>query len=1188
MVVGEAAFQATWPWLVAAGLLAAGVAISAWRTRTRSAVALTFGLWLLAAVLMVSAWRGWRVGSAPDAVARAAVEQAVDTRDRTLASAVAGARQVGLNALQRTAGAAPGEAPELRDLLGSGPLEQGLVVLGGDTVIAVAGPQRTAPIDPTLAAALVREPFAHLLVITTAGAGARSAQVTLLLDASGALPASGASLADAARGWRNVDWSWGPSAKQLGFRSVAEALAGVASEMVPGAPPEATLVAREAVLARWLAVLALSLLALVVLLAGAPPMARAVALVLPLWVMLRAGVVASLLGPVAMPALLAAATLLMIAVVLWRRHPRRAPIGLSASIILLALAPPLVALAGWEMAARVGDGGLLSWFGWQAVLALTTAAYLAIASAPLRSDGDETADWRPGAAALALALVAGGIGIEAWQPGVAVASRPTGWDTTWFWYLPCWLVALGAMVPVTTPRMRRVALVTAASLLAALSAWGASLDTRTRLADADIDRLDLVTDSVSLAELDRFGAEVAAARIHDLDSLYAMWSGSGLRAAEVPVQFAIWADTTVMDWVALDSMATTWPELAAVVAAEGLGSRPVPLVRGGGRHHLMVVPVGGDTTVSIQVGPRSEFIQPTRFGRLVGWRNPAEPAYRLVAIPGDGGRADGLFRRVGRQISIDRMVDAGEAPMLVRATVSISPPRPFAVRAALTVMLDVALILLAWWLVERVLGFARAGDPGVFRRSYRRTVTAALMAFFVVPAATFTLWAALRLRQDVERQRGGDVARALRDIESTLDSMPWVLENPESESLAQVSYGVGAEVAVYRRARLAASSTPLMAHLGLLGPVVDPALVRAGASAAPTTIPGTAVRVGVDATSLPGVVVAAALPGADAQLERDQIDLALLLLLASLGATFAAVAVAGAVARALGQPIEALRRRAIAIGRREPAPPLRQTLAEFEPVFGAITQMERDLGESEARLEDETARTARIVAWGEMARQVAHEIKNPLTPMRLGLQHLTRLARDQRPELPQQMAETAEKLLSEIDRLDRIARSFARYGTPPERNQGPLEPVVLGDVCREIAALFAVADAIPVVLVEGASREPVATRREELIQVLLNLLDNARQAGATTVGLRMAEGQLVVTDNGGGIPADQLERIFEPTFSTTTSGTGLGLAIVRRLVEGWGGTVRAESSAGEGTAFTVRFAEPTRGSVGSTPPRLDA
>ena len=106
--------------------------------------------------------------------------------------------------------------------------------------------------------------------------------------------------------------------------------------------------------------------------------------------------------------------------------------------------------------------------------------------------------------------------------------------------------------------------------------------------------------------------------------------------------------------------------------------------------------------------------------------------------------------------------------------------------------------------------------------------------------------------------------------------------------------------------------------------------------------------------------------------------------------------------------------------------------------------------------------------------------------------------------------------------------------------------------------------------------------------MLLNLLDNARQAGATAVGLRMAEGQLVVTDNGGGIPADQLERIFEPTFSTTTSGTGLGLAIVRRLVEGWGGTVRAESAAGEGTAFTVRFAEPTRGSVGSTPPRLDA
>jgi signal transduction histidine kinase len=424
------------------------------------------------------------------------------------------------------------------------------------------------------------------------------------------------------------------------------------------------------------------------------------------------------------------------------------------------------------------------------------------------------------------------------------------------------------------------------------------------------------------------------------------------------------------------------------------------------------------------------------------------------------------------------------------------------------------------------------------------------------------------------------VSRALTEIEGELDFSPGVLERPSDVALAGVADRVGAEVAVYRQARLVASSTPLVAHLGLLGPVIDPALVRQEGSDPRNTVPGTEVRVGAQATSRAGTVVAAALPGADAQLERDQVDLALLLLLASLGGTLAAVAVAGAVARALGQPIEALRRRAIAIGRREAPPPLRHNVAEFEPVFGAITQMERDLSESEARLEDETARTARIVAWGEMARQVAHEIKNPLTPMRLGVQHLNRLARDQRPDLPEQMASTAERLLAEIDRLDRIARSFARYGTAPERDTGPLESVDLLATCREVAALFGMADSTPTVRVAGSVPAWVATRREELIQVLLNLLDNARQAEATTIRLEVRPGELGVADDGEGIPADQLDRIFEPTFSTTTSGTGLGLAIVRRLVEGWGGTVGAESRVGEGTTFTLRFAAPP----GSTPP----
>jgi signal transduction histidine kinase len=88
-------------------------------------------------------------------------------------------------------------------------------------------------------------------------------------------------------------------------------------------------------------------------------------------------------------------------------------------------------------------------------------------------------------------------------------------------------------------------------------------------------------------------------------------------------------------------------------------------------------------------------------------------------------------------------------------------------------------------------------------------------------------------------------------------------------------------------------------------------------------------------------------------------------------------------------------------------------------------------------------------------------------------------------------------------------------------------------------------------------------------EVVVNLLENARNAGARVVEVTVAPNRITVADDGSGIPADLLPRIFEPRFSTTTSGSGLGLAIVRRLVEGWGGSVEVESEVGRGTTVVV-------------------
>ena len=226
-------------------------------------------------------------------------------------------------------------------------------------------------------------------------------------------------------------------------------------------------------------------------------------------------------------------------------------------------------------------------------------------------------------------------------------------------------------------------------------------------------------------------------------------------------------------------------------------------------------------------------------------------------------------------------------------------------------------------------------------------------------------------------------------------------------------------------------------------------------------------------------------------------------------------------------------------------------------------------------LDDTTAlgRAARVLAWGQMARQVAHEIKNPLTPVRLGIQHLQRVWQNDPAAFDHALADTARRILAEIDRLDAIARGFARFGAPGAEVV-PLETVDLAAVARDVVSLYALGGAAGTVHVETAGTPgPVRARRDEVREVLLNLLENARDAGARRIDVLVDEGgrRLRVRDDGRGISEDVLPRIFEPAFSTTSSGSGLGLAIARRLVEGWGATITAQSLPGAGTTLTVTF-----------------
>ena len=216
----------------------------------------------------------------------------------------------------------------------------------------------------------------------------------------------------------------------------------------------------------------------------------------------------------------------------------------------------------------------------------------------------------------------------------------------------------------------------------------------------------------------------------------------------------------------------------------------------------------------------------------------------------------------------------------------------------------------------------------------------------------------------------------------------------------------------------------------------------------------------------------------------------------------------------------------------------------------------------------DVSRAERVLAWGEMARQVAHEIKNPLTPMRLGLQHLRRVYRDQRPDFDRTLEDTADRMLAEIDRLDTIARAFSRFAAPADEHQ-PLDRVDLAAVVGDVIQLYRLAEEGCAVHLNCQPGAFGAARADEVKEVVVNLLENARNAGARVVDVTVGPARIDVADDGSGIPAELLPRIFEPRFSTTTSGSGLGLAIVRRLVEGWGGRIDVESEMGRGTRVAV-------------------
>jgi two-component system nitrogen regulation sensor histidine kinase NtrY len=230
----------------------------------------------------------------------------------------------------------------------------------------------------------------------------------------------------------------------------------------------------------------------------------------------------------------------------------------------------------------------------------------------------------------------------------------------------------------------------------------------------------------------------------------------------------------------------------------------------------------------------------------------------------------------------------------------------------------------------------------------------------------------------------------------------------------------------------------------------------------------------------------------------------------------------------------------------------------------------------------ELERTHRLEAWAEMARQVAHEIKNPLTPIQLSAEHLRRVHADRGKPLDPVLDGCVDSILSQVRLLRQIASEFSSFASSPTAR---LAPTALADLVDEVVRPYrAGSDRIEFAVDVPPSLPVLQIDRTLVGRALTNVIDNALHAmpgggrlaiRAGLVGERVVE--LVVEDNGVGMDEEALGHLFEPYFSTKAVGTGLGLSIARRNVELNGGTIQVASERNVGTRVTITLPVGTRG-----------
>jgi signal transduction histidine kinase len=719
--------------------------------------------------------------------------------------------------------------------------------------------------------------------------------------------------------------------------------------------------------------------------------------------------------------------------------------------------------------------------------------------------------------------------------------------------------------------------------------WLASMQARLEHAAEEIDTLGAEVAPIVEYKLMSFGLDAirrAADGEDGLQLLYRSWVASGLAREPYGARVTLWsaADEPLVE-LALGGAEGS--DAASVAlrehvrqARDQVGPRVGGMSGEPSINKVMAVVLPDARAVSVTIPPRRSFERTSVAAPFLGIA--ADPDVRLTLVETRGRDVPPTeveWRPAANGWRTDVAVRYPDGIYHARVEVGVMSLGMRLARGALLFAIDLGLLALLWAGGSAARGLAPlpAGMVATLLGSFRARVTVALFAFFLVPTALFGWVAYGAFAREVERTARTVAARAARQA---------VLEFPDSDGdLRMLAARAGGDVLYYYNSgELAQVSSPEALGLGVYSAWMSPAVFRSLRAGDATEaqevreLESQSYLVAYHALRPAGILaVPTSLSAGDTAVRQR--ELAHLILFAALVGALLSLTLSLAVGRALAGPIGRLRRAAAAVGAGNLGVRLPEPQGdEFGELYASFNRMTRRLRRARIR----ERRTARVLAWGEVARQVAHEIKNPLTPIKLSIQHIRRAYRDGRPDFGSVLERNVDQILIEIDRLSEIARVFSRYGAPAD-TAGALEPVDVAGVVREALTLYRAGDTGVRYGEDIEDGLPAASARaDELKEVLFNLVENARDAldggGSVVVRARRGDGRILleVEDDGPGISETLLPRIFEPHFSTRSTGTGLGLAIVRRLVESWGGRVTADSRPGAGTMVRVEMplAEP--------------